>query len=264
MKLSPFKLGGWLISGLLLAPPAHAQQDYSCAALAQRVSDYERAYASAETEVLPEAKIPLAYAYCSLAECRNQTLATSTEATVLIDKALAIVEQTDDSPVRVRTYLLASTCAEGQADRNEQVLGYSLKALQVARASQDSMLIVAAYTRVTDVYIERKDYNKADDYLKEAQELLGNLKEKLSLAPLYLQQSRVYLAENKPQKAIDGFQGLLSRAKAIDVDAQIKAYNGLEKAALALGDPINAQRYHKLAEELVAKKASTPATSQKQ
>lgn len=243
-----------LLGGILFSQKLDAQEDSTLFALKATVARCEQQYPPAQE---PAARIPLAYAYCDLAEYLCQPPAQPAMAAQHVEKALAIVDQTSDAPARVRTYLLASVCAEQQPEKSEQVLGYSLKALQEARASNDSALIVDAYARVTDVHIARQEYSKADSYLKEAQAFFGSLKGKVELE---MRQSLVYLEDNKPQKAIEGFHRLLSSAQQlVDVENRIKALNGLEKAATALGDTVNATRYHQLAVELLAKKPA-PAT----
>lgn len=229
-----------------------SQSDSVQLALEQTVAGYEKACPSGQE---PPQCVPLANAYCALGEYhqhQNQYEAASSYA----EKAMAIADQSDDKPMRVRSYLLASACAEHQPGKEEFVLGYSLKALQEARTTTDSALILAAYTRVTSVYVQKKDYKTADSYVQEAHEFFKDLKNKALQAHLQLYQGLFDLDSERPQQALEHLQHLVetTRDSLVDLNTQLKAYRGLEKAATAIGDLRNAQRYRKIADDLVARR----------
>lgn len=202
----------------------------------------------------PTARLPLAQAYCAQAERLNTYYNKPAEAQPFAEKAMSIADQTDDNATRIRAYWVAGDCAAKLPERKEYSLGYNLKALQLARATQDSTLIVAAYSRVADEYVARKDYSTADKYLEEAQQVLSALQNKIELAPVYLKQGLVYLEENKPQKAIDRLTKVVSLAQnkveASNIETMLASYALLERAALAVGDTANAEKYRLQAEAL--------------
>lgn len=211
----------------------------------------------------PAAQLPLANAYCGQGELHHKYYEKYEPAYAYAEKAMAIADKTDDRATRIRAYILASDCANKLPQRQELALGYNLKALQLARESQDSTLIITAYSRVANAYVERKDYQNANKYLDEAQQTLSALKDKIALAPVYLQQGLVYIEENKPQKAIDRLTEVLNMARKIDgKETMISSYVLLEKAAKSIGDTQNAQKYHQLAEDLRNKQRALTETAE--
>lgn len=199
---------------------------------------------------LDSTSIDMCITYSNLAEEYIRDTSKLSYAEETFKRASEIAEKKDYTHMRIVVYLGLGNCYKLQG-KTVEALGISLKALQLARENQDKHGVATAYTNLSDIYIAKKEYDKAMQYIAEAESTFVQVDDQISLQPVYQKHGDILMAQEKYEEALEIYKRILPMVKRMEVPEDIKqVYNNIAKAYTALGDLSKAAQYEAKAKEV--------------
>lgn len=170
--------------------------------------------------------------------------ATFAQAEPYLETAVRNAGCNDDYSFKISAYLNYGKYVKRLGRATESV-GLGLKALQIARDQEDLHGIAECYAYLTEVYVQKNEYDKALQYLQESESFFIKIDNKTKIIETKQQKGDILTLSGKYAEALKVYKELQSLLLKYGIPAQIlKGYENLAKTYEALGDTKTAMQYH--------------------
>lgn len=215
----------------------------------EAIDHYQKAIAIHKSK--DSTSMDLSIAYLNLGELYVQDATTLSEAQTYLLKAVKLADKAGHIPLRIASYLGLGECFRLQG-KSVEALGLGLKCLQLAREANDVHGVAQSYGYITRIYISKKEYGKALQYLDEAEATFEKIDDKNELSNIYVQKASVQTQLENYTGALETYKKLLPIVKKMERQEEIKnVYLGMAEAYRGMGDTSKADQYtQKAAEEM--------------